>query len=87
MAARNRPRNGVAKDDGSDAHEESNIWNSIVLGLQKLQTIQAKAAEVAKQQVEAESRIQSCELVILLFGINSTFQCFLCFMPVSAVCL
>ena len=61
MAARNRPRNGAVKDEGSDAHEESNIWNSIVQGLQKLQTIQARAAEVAKQQVEVESRIQNCK--------------------------
>ena len=57
MAARNRPRNGLSKDDGSDAHEERTMWNSIVNDLRKLKTLHARAAEVAKQQVELDERI------------------------------
>ncbi|KAG8526697.1 uncharacterized protein KY384_008126 [Bacidia gigantensis] len=59
MAARNRPRNGLTKDDGSDAHEESIMWTSIVSGLRKLQTIQAKASDIAKQQIDLESKLQN----------------------------
>ena len=61
MAARNRPRNGLGKDDGSDAHEERTMWNSIVNDLRKLKTIHARAAEIAKQQVELEEKIASCK--------------------------
>ena len=61
MAARNRPRNGLGKDDGADAHEERTMWNQIVNDIRKLKTLQARAAEVAKQQVDMEARIARSE--------------------------
>ena len=57
MAARNRPRNGLTKDDATDAHEERNMWNQIVTDIKKLKTTHAKAAEIAKAQVDMEARI------------------------------
>lgn len=57
MAARNRPRNGLAKDDALDAHEERNMWNQIVNDLRKLKGIQARAADIAKQQIDLEARL------------------------------
>ena len=62
MAARNRPRNGLAKDDGADAHEERTMWNSIVNDLRKLKTLQTRAAEVSKQQVDLEAKISKGRL-------------------------
>ena len=61
MAARNRPRNGLAKEDAPDAHEERTMWNTIVNDLRKLKSIQSKAAEVATKQVELEAKISKCE--------------------------
>ncbi|KAL8790053.1 MAG: hypothetical protein Q9195_006555 [Heterodermia aff. obscurata] len=55
MAARNRPRAGVAKDDSADAHEERNMWNQIVADVKKLKQINAKAAEISIQIVELEA--------------------------------
>ncbi|KAL9630379.1 MAG: hypothetical protein Q9164_006447 [Protoblastenia rupestris] len=57
MAARNRPRNGLAKDEASDTHEERAMWNTIVNDLKKLKTIQMRAIDVAKQQVELEAKL------------------------------
>ncbi|KAL9103025.1 MAG: hypothetical protein Q9163_001884 [Psora crenata] len=57
MAARNRPRNGLVKDEASDTHEERAMWNTIVNDLKKLRGIQIRAAEVAKQQVELEGKV------------------------------
>ncbi|KAL6715416.1 hypothetical protein ACLMJK_006377 [Lecanora helva] len=56
MASRNRPR-GFAKEDASDAHEERNMWNQIVTDVKRLKTIHARAAEVAKLQVEMEANM------------------------------
>ena len=55
MAARNRPRAGIAKDDSADAHEERNMWNQIVTDIKKLKQINAKAAEISTQIVEQEA--------------------------------
>ena len=57
MAARNRPRAGIAKDDSADAHEERNMWNQIVTDVKKLKQINAKAAELSVQIVELENAI------------------------------
>ena len=57
MAARNRPRNGLTKDDGTDAHEERNMWSQIVIDIKRLKNTHAKAAENAKAQVDMEARI------------------------------
>ena len=61
MAARNRPRGGLVKEDLSDAHEERNMWNQIVTDIKKLRTTHARAAEVAKLQVEKEKNMGSCK--------------------------
>ena len=63
MAARNRPRNGLAKDDSLDAHEERNMWNQIVNDLRKLKGIQARAADIAKQQIDVEARLAKGDYV------------------------
>ena len=55
MAARNRPRSGVTKDDSADAHEERNMWNQIVTDVKKLKQINAKAAEISAQIIELET--------------------------------
>ncbi|CAF9903282.1 MAG: SAGA HAT/Core module component [Heterodermia speciosa] len=55
MAARNRPRAGVTKDDSADAHEERNMWNQIVADVKKLKQINAKAAEISTQIVDLEA--------------------------------
>lgn len=55
MAARNRPRAGVVKDESADAHEERNMWNQIVADIKKLKQINAKAAEISTQIVEMEA--------------------------------
>ena len=54
MAARNRPRTGIAKDDSADAHEERNMWNQIVTDVKKLKQINTSAAEVSARIVELE---------------------------------
>ena len=61
MAARNRPRNGLVKDEASDTHEERAMWNTIVNDLKKLKTIQMRAIDVAKQQVELEAKLARCK--------------------------
>ena len=61
MAARNRPRSGIPKDDASDAHEERTMWNTIVNDLRKLKQLQVRAAEVAKQQVDLETKMGKCK--------------------------
>ena len=55
MAARNRPRAGLVKDESADAHEERNMWNQIVTDIKKLKQINAKAAEISTQIVEMEA--------------------------------
>ena len=67
MAARNRPRNGLAKDDTLDAHEERNMWNQIVNDLRKLKGIQARAADLAKQQIDVEARMAKGDYLSLHF--------------------
>ena len=57
MAARNRPRGGLTKDDATDAHEERNMWSQIVTDIKRLRTTHAKAAEIAKAQVDMEAKI------------------------------
>ena len=55
MAARNRPRGGMAKEDPPDAHEERNLWNQIVQDIKRLKTIWTRAAEVSNSIKEMES--------------------------------
>ena len=62
MASRNRPRGAFAKDDASDAHEERNMWNQIVMDIKRLKSTHARAAEVAKLQVELEAKMGKCKL-------------------------
>ena len=57
MAARNRPRNGLTKEEATDAHEERNMWSQIVTDIKRLRTTHAKAADVAKAQVDMEAKI------------------------------
>lgn len=57
MAARNRPRNGLTKEDATDAHEERNMWTQILTDIKRLRTTHAKAAEIAKAQVDMEARM------------------------------
>ena len=45
------------KDDASDAHEERNMWSQIVTDIKKLKQIHARAAEVAKLQVDMEAKM------------------------------
>lgn len=62
MAARNRPRGGLTKDDATDAHEERNMWSQIVTDIKRLRNTHAKAAEVAKAQVDMEAKMGKSEL-------------------------
>lgn len=55
MSSRNRPRNGVAKEEFADAHEESTMWQQIKKDIEKLGTIQ-------KRQMELTQEIQDVEL-------------------------
>ena len=61
MAARNRPRGSLVRDDAPDAHEERTMWNTIVNDLRKLKDIHTRAAEVAKEQVELELKMGKCK--------------------------
>ena len=61
MASRNRPRGAFVKEDPSDAHEERNMWSQIVTDIKRLKATHARAAELAKQQVELEGRMGKCE--------------------------
>ena len=56
MAARNRPRVGLVKEDPADAHEERNMWNQIVNDLKRLKIIHARATEVSNAIVEMEEK-------------------------------
>ena len=62
MAARNRPRGAFVKDDLTDAHEERNMWSQIVTDIKRLKTTHARAADVAKLQVEMEAKMGNCKL-------------------------
>ena len=61
MAARNRPRGAFVKDDLTDAHEERNMWSQIVMDIKRLKTTHARAADVAKLQVEMEAKMGNCK--------------------------
>ena len=61
MAARNRPRGALLKDDPTDAHEERNMWSQIVTDIKRLRNTHARAAEVAKLQVEMEAKMGDCK--------------------------
>jgi len=61
MAARNRPRGAFVKDDPTDAHEERNMWSQIVTDIKRLRATHARAAEVAKLQVDLEAKMGKCE--------------------------
>lgn len=60
MAARNRPRAALVKEDPTDAHEERNMWNQIVTDIKKLKQINAKAAELSAQIVDMEAKMGPC---------------------------
>ena len=62
MASRNRPRGAFVKDDASDAHEERNMWSQIVTDIKRLRVTHARAAEVAKMQVDLEAKIGKSKL-------------------------
>lgn len=55
MAARSRPRGGMAKEDPPDAHEERNLWNQIVQDMKRLKTIWTRASEVSNAIKEMET--------------------------------
>ena len=61
MAARNRPRGALTKDDATDAHEERNMWSQIVTDIKRLRATHAKAAEIAKAQVDMEAKMGKSE--------------------------
>ena len=61
MAARNRPRGALTKEDATDAHEERNMWSQIVTDIKRLRTTHAKAAEIAKAQVDMEAKMGKSE--------------------------
>ena len=54
-----------------DAHEERTMWNTIVNDLRKLKDVHARAAEVAKMQIDLESKMGKCK------HIENDFCCFL----------
>ena len=56
-SSRSRPRGAFVKDDASDAHEERNMWSQIVTDIKRLRATHARAAEVAKMQVDLEAKI------------------------------
>ena len=55
-----------------DAHEERNMWNSIVTDIKKLKQINAKAAEISTQVVDIEAKIGSSRS----WPVISSDQCF-----------
>ncbi|KAI9846541.1 MAG: SAGA HAT/Core module component, partial [Sclerophora amabilis] len=55
MAARSRPRGGLAKED--EVREERNMWNQIVSDMTRLKSINTRAAEVSKLIVEGEEKL------------------------------
>jgi hypothetical protein len=61
MASRNRPRGAFVKEDASDAHEERNMWSQIVTDIKRLRATHARAAEVAKAQIELEAKMGKCK--------------------------
>ena len=71
MASRNRPRGAFVKDDASDAHEERNMWSQIVTDIKRLRVTHARAAEVAKMQVDLETKIGKSKLHCLQHHVGS----------------
>lgn len=69
MANRNKTRGVFVKDDPTDAHEERNMWIQILTDIRRLRGIHAKAAEIAKMQVDLEAKIGKCELETLMYMI------------------
>jgi len=61
MASRNRPRGAFVKEDASDAHEERNMWSQIVTDIKRLRATHARAAEVARLQVDLEVKMGKCK--------------------------
>ena len=70
MAARSRPRGGLTKEDATDAHEERNMWSQIVTDIKRLRSTHAKAAEIAKAQVDMEAKMGKSELKSSLYSIR-----------------
>ena len=66
MAARNRPRNGLAKEDRDDAHEERSMWEQIIRDLEKCKTINDRAKEVTALILEKEEVVKKCKRSKLL---------------------
>lgn len=66
MAVRNRPRGAMIKEDLADAHEERNMWNSLVTDVKKLKQINAKSAEISAQIVEMEAKMGQSRLQLIL---------------------
>lgn len=74
MASRNRPRGVFVKDDASDAHEERNMWSQIVTDIKRLKTIHARAAELARMQVDLEARMGKSEYDRFSFTILRSYS-------------
>ena len=74
MAARNRPRTGLAKED--HAHEEQAMWNQIVIDLKKCKAIRDKAAEVSQKIIELNESIGKCQWAFLLVSLSFGLQLF-----------
>ena len=68
MAARSRPRGALTKDDATDAHEERSMWSQIVTDIKRLRSTHAKAAEIAKAQVDMEAKMGKSELKSSLYS-------------------
>lgn len=54
MARRPRPADPAA------AHEETNMWNSILVDLKKARDLSMKSKEIIKQAIEMESTMGKC---------------------------
>lgn len=76
MAARNRPRNGLAKEDRDDAHEERSMWEQIIRDLEKCKTLNDRAKEVTALILEKEEVVKKCKPSKLL--LRPCIACFRC---------
>ena len=91
MAARSRPRAGMAKEDPADAHEERNMWNQIVNDLKRLKVIHARATEVSNAIIDTEAKLDGSEYgpscSRLLSTIDFSWLCYVAIQPfTAAVC-
>ena len=57
----------MTKEEATDAHEERNMWSQIVTDIKRLRSTHAKAAEIAKAQVDMEAKMGKSELKSSLY--------------------